>query len=330
MIRSAYHVALVVLLAVGASCRAPIVEPPPEDRIVVREAGDALSFVALGDFGDDSAFEAAVAAKVRAAAPDVVITLGDNNYPNGSAQTIDTNIGKHYASFISPYRGEYGPGADRNRFFPSLGNHDWRTSDLQPYLDYFELPGNERYYDFVWGPVHFFALDSDSAEPDGNSVESTQATWLRETLGGSDAVWKVVYMHHAPYSSGRHGSERVMQWPYIEWGADVVLAGHDHHYERIEKNGGVFVVNGLSGSPKVYDIGSPIEGSLVRYNDSHGALFGTATNTRFELAFITGDGVKVDSFVLEKPGVEPPPDPPAPEPAAEEPPPPTDFDVYED
>lgn len=318
------------MLASAASCRAPIAEPPLESRIEVREPGTSVSFVAIGDFGDDSPFELAIAARVRSAAPDVVITLGDNNYPSGSAQTIDANIGKHYASFIAPYRGAYGPGADRNRFFPSLGNHDWRTSDLQPYLDYFELPGNERYYDFVWGPVHFFAIDSDSAEPDGTSVDSVQARWLQETMRASESPWQVVYMHHAPYSSGQHGSETSMQWPYAQWGADVVLAGHDHHYERIERDGAVFLINGLSGSPKVYPIGAPIEGSIARYNDSHGALFANATPTALSFSFVTGDGETIDTVKLTQPGT---PEPVAAEPAPQTPseqPPPIDFDAYED
>jgi hypothetical protein len=65
-----------------------------------------------------------------------------------------------------------------NQFFPTLGNHDWYTPGAQPYLDYFHLPGNERYYDFVWGPVHFFAIDSDENEPDGVNQSSVQAKWL--------------------------------------------------------------------------------------------------------------------------------------------------------
>lgn len=320
----------VLLLVSAAACRAPIAEPPLESRIVVREPGASVSFVAIGDFGDDSVFEAAVAARVRTAAPDIVVTLGDNNYPSGTSQTIDANIGKHYASFIAPYRGAYGPGADRNRFFPSLGNHDWRTSDLQPYLDYFELPGNERYYDFVWGPVHFFAIDSDSAEPDGTSVDSAQARWLQQTMRASESPWQVVYMHHAPYSSGQHGSETSMQWPYAQWGADVVLAGHDHHYERIEHDGAIFLVNGLSGSPKVYPIGAAIDGSVVRYNDSHGALFANATQTALSFSFVTGDGETIDTVKLTQPGT---PEPVAAEPAPPtptEPPAPSNFNAYED
>ncbi len=76
--------------------------------------------------------------------PDLIITTGDNNYPDGAADTIDENIGQYFHEFIAPYKGSYGEGAQENRFFPSLGNHDWHSPDAQPYLDYFTLPGNER------------------------------------------------------------------------------------------------------------------------------------------------------------------------------------------
>lgn len=109
---------------------------------------------------------------------DFVITVGDNNYPSGAASTIDPNIGQHYHQFISPYRGSYGAGATTNRFFPTLGNHDWESLQCQngvctgPHFDSFTLPGNERYYEFEQGPVHFFALDSDPREPDGTTSTS--------------------------------------------------------------------------------------------------------------------------------------------------------------
>ena len=100
----------------------------------------------------------------------------------------------------------YGAGAATNRFFPTLGHHDWGftypnpTGD-QPYLNYFTLPGNGRYYTFTQGPVQFFALDSDGNEPDGITSTSTQALWLQAQLAASTATYKIVYMYEPPYSS---------------------------------------------------------------------------------------------------------------------------------
>lgn len=277
-----------------------IAEPDPSERIEVRHEAPTVTFAVVGDYGLASPEEAAVAERVRGWSPDLVITLGDNNYPNGSARTIDENVGQYYHPFIAPYRGRYGAGASENRFFPSLGNHDWRTADLEPYLEYFTLPGNERYYTFTWGPVDFFALDSDPHEPDGVDADSVQAQWLKAALARSTAPWKVVYMHHPPYSSGWHGSERGMRWPMHAWGADVVMSGHDHHYERLAVDDGIFIVNGLGGNPRRYELRQPLPGSQVRFNESHGAMLAEATADHVDLQFVTADGRVVDAFSLER------------------------------
>jgi hypothetical protein len=255
--------------------------------------------VAIGDFGTTSEAERRVADMVLASKPDFVITLGDNNYPSGSADTIDANIGKYYSSLIHPYRGGYGPGGSENHFFPSLGNHDWMTPGARPYLDYFTHPGNERYYDFSRGPVHLFALDSDPHEPDGIGAESVQARWLEERAQASRARFQVAYMHHPPHSSGRHGSSEELQWPYGSWGVDLVLAGHDHTYERIELPGLTYVVNGLGGN-QPYPFGAPVPGSVVRFNRGFGALFLEATGGELRGRFVTTEGKEVDAFVVNR------------------------------
>lgn len=264
----------------------------------VEHAASQVRFAVIGDYGLAGPDEAAVAKLVASWSPEMIITLGDNNYPNGRATTIDDNVGQYYHAFMFPYVGRHGDGADENRFFPALGNHDWRTPNAWPYLEYFSLPGNERYYEHVWGPVHLFAIDSDLHEPDGNSPDSTQGTWLRERLAASDSAWQVVYMHHAPYSSGDHGSTEALRWPYAEWGADLVLAGHDHHYERLELDGITYVVNGLGGNPKRYPLRTTLPGSAVRWNEEHGAMVIEASDARLELRFVTVSGREIDRHVL--------------------------------
>ncbi|MBK8553812.1 MAG: metallophosphoesterase [Ignavibacteria bacterium] len=139
-------------------------------------------FAVIGDYGKSGPAELSVSNLVRSWEPDFVITLGDNNYDYGEASTIDINIGQYYSEFIYPYSGIYGTGDTVNKFFPSMGNHDWYTADALPYLNYFSLPGNERYYDFVKGNVHFFCINSDVNEPDGIDSSSVQAQWLRSGL----------------------------------------------------------------------------------------------------------------------------------------------------
>jgi tartrate-resistant acid phosphatase type 5 len=204
-------------------------------------------------------------------------------------------VGQFYHAFIHPYHGQFGPGADRNRFFPSLGNHDWQTAGAKPYLDYFTLPGNERYYDFEWGPLHLFALDSDPSEPDGVTAESVQGAWLKKGLEDSHACWQIVYFHHPPFSSGPHAPSTWMRWPFRRWGADAVMAGHDHIYERIHHDDIPYFVNGLGGSIR-YEIGRPVAGSQVRYQSRFGAMLVTATRSRITYEFVNTDGDVIDTY----------------------------------
>jgi hypothetical protein len=240
-----------------------------------------------------------VADLVKRHSPDLIITTGDNNYPLGQAETIDTNIGQYYASFICPYLGDYGPGGTENRFFPALGNHDWYTADAAAYLDYFTLPGNERYYDFVAGYAHLFALDSEPYEPDGRSSDSLQALWLHYYLATSLSGWQIVYMHEPPYSSGTHGSTTDMRWPFRQWGADLVLAGHDHVYERLEIDDLTYITTGMGGRSR-YDFVTPIEGSLVRYNELEGALFVDVDATLLRARFYNVEDALIDEVLITR------------------------------
>jgi tartrate-resistant acid phosphatase type 5 len=283
-----------VLLAALSVCAIVLSRRAAVEFQALADTGD-FRFAVIGDFGTPDAAAAEVAALVRSWGPDLVITTGDNNYPDGAASTIDENIGQYYHSFISPYKGQYGAGADTNRFFPSLGNHDWETPGAAPYLDYFTLPGNERYYDFVRGPVHFFALDSDPREPDGIAAGSVQGRWLRQRLAASQSPWRLVYFHHPAYSSGDHGSHADMQWPFDEWGASVVMSGHDHDYERLLVGGLPYFVNG-SGGRGLYDFHTPVVGSRVRYNADHGAMLVEANDTTITYRFINRQGMTIDTY----------------------------------
>lgn len=301
--------ALVVVAAVAA--RSPA--PPPPQRPASTPA--TVSIAVIGDYGSVDSHEAAVAALVAAEAPDAVATVGDNAY--GSAGQ-DAAVGQYYHSFIGAYSGAYGAGSPTNRFFPALGNHDISDGGGRTaYESFFTLPGagttslrpsgNERYYDVVQGPVHLFVLDSDPSEPSGITSSSTQAAWLRNGLAASPSPWNVVLMHHAPYSSSSgHGSTAALQWPYEQWGADLVLAGHDHTYERVVRDDDAdgtpltYVVDGLGGrSP--YGFTTPVAGSQVRYNSDYGALFLDATETTLDGAFHTVGGTTVDTFSLTAP-----------------------------
>ncbi|MBI5933757.1 MAG: metallophosphoesterase [Chloroflexi bacterium] len=283
-----FILAFVLLLAAGGmpTSASPLAKVP-------------IVFAVIGDYGKGSPEEADVATLVKSWNPQFIVTLGDNNYSVGSALEIDAHIGQYYHEFIYPYQGGYGAGADVNRFFPALGNHDWMTDNAQPYLDYFTLPGNERYYAFTRGSASFFMLDSDSHEPDGNDAASKQAAWLRDGLAASNSAFNLVIAHHAPYSSGQHGSALYMQWPFKDWGADAVLSGHDHTYERLNINGLTYFVNGLGGA-SLYSFNNILPESQARYNADYGAMRVEITATRLLFEFYNRGGQLRDSFTLDK------------------------------
>ncbi|MEX1071245.1 MAG: metallophosphoesterase [Anaerolineales bacterium] len=282
-----------VLDTVVVNTPQPTATPTPSPTLE-----EAVVFAVIGDYGQSGRHAFAVAEMIDSWQVDFIITTGDNNYPNGEAETIDENIGQYYHRYIGNYKGEYNLGSEINRFFPSLGNHDWVTEGAEPYLDFFTLPGNERYYDVVWSPVQLFIVDSDPHEPDGVGISSDQAAWLQEELASSEEAWQVVIMHHPPYSSSEHGSTVALQWSYQDWGADVVLAGHDHVYERLEVDGLPYLISGLGGHASRYDFVNILPESKVRYNDTWGALRVTVTSQSMAIEFINIDGLLIDSVVL--------------------------------
>jgi len=296
--------ALTVLGAVACK-RAALPAPPPADVSAIpshatRRPGDLVRFAVFGDYGDGGRGEAEVAALVRKLAPDFIVTTGDNNYPSGEAATLDEHVGRFYAPYIGDYHGAFGPGSPVNRFFPAAGNHDW-LSGLEPYLAYFTLPGNERYYELDRGPVDIFVIDTDPAEPDGITASSVQAQWLRAALGRSRACFKVVAGHHPPWSSGPHGSTADVQWPFSAWGVTAAFFGHDHVYERFDVGGTTVITVGIGGAPIYEFVPTVVTGSLVRYNATHGLVLVSVSTSdiTFELYATAGD--RIDALARRAP-----------------------------
>ena len=268
----------------------------------------ANQFAVIGDYGKGNADEADVAALVHQFNPALILTAGDNNYPLGEADTIDEKIGQFYHDYIGNYQGAYGPGSLENRFFPSLGNHDYdnSTEDAQPYLDYFTLPGNERYYDLVRGNVHFWIVNSEPQEPDGITSTSRQALWLKAGLAASTSPFDVVIYHRATYSSAHHGGNTTMAaWPLKAWGAEAVINGHDHVYERLLVGGLTYFVNGTGGAGLYafeHSAPTPPPGaSQVQYNADFGAMLLTdnGSSLTFEFWSVASGGTLVDRHTIQ-------------------------------
>jgi tartrate-resistant acid phosphatase type 5 len=274
-----------------------------------------VDFAVIGDYGVNNSNEADVARLIKSKSPDFIATVGDNIYAAGG--TFDTSVGKYYADYIGNYKGAYGDGSATNRFFPAMGDHDWRDGGgVSAYLNYFTLPGNERYYSFTKGAVQFFVIDANAQEPDGASPGSKQAQWLETAMKASTAQWQVVLSGTSPYSSGIYGPNSTYQWAFEKWGADAVISGDEHHYERMMKdvNGdGVkipYIVNGTGGAA-LRSFGAIEPDSVKRYNADHGGLIGKADedSLSFEFWSTAGGGTLIDKHTITKAAPTPAPTP---------------------
>jgi len=190
---------------------------------------DSLHFAVIGDSGTGERNEYEVARQMvafRAKFPyAVVLMMGDNLYGGESPQDFK-------AKFEEPYKDLL---ADGVKFYASLGNHD---DPKQRFYKPFNMNG-QRYYTFKANDrVRFFALDSNYMDPE-------QLAWLAKELKGSDSPWKICFFHHPLYSSGKqHGSDvdlrRFLEPLFLEYGVKVVLAGHEHFYERLKPQKGIY------------------------------------------------------------------------------------------
>lgn len=300
---------LAVAAAVSSllSCAA---DPLPAVDLASHPDEAEVRFAVIGDFGREGPDVRRVSERVRSWDVDMIITTGDNNYEVGHLRSFDDNVGQYYCDYIynpdAPYLYRCGGDAWRdsvNRFFPSVGNHDYGSrKGIEPYLTYFTLPGNEVYYAFQWGPVAFYALDSERAE-----TFAEQRRWLADERARRDADgarYHVAYFHRPPYSSGSHGDYAGMQWDFDALGVDLVLAGHEHDYQRVVPPGdprAVYIVNGAGGTSLRHDCGvsaTPAE-VVACTDDRHGALLVEADAERMTVRFGTAGGAWLDEVVVE-------------------------------
>lgn len=250
----------------------------------------------IGDYRSAGPGVDSVGQLVRNWSPDAVITTGDNyDLTDG---TLDDQVGKNYSSFIYPYYGNYVPGGSTNTFFPCLGNHDILSNGLQEYFDYFTLPGNERYYTIQFNNLMFFVINSNPSEADGIADTSAQAIWLQSQLALAGSSWKIVVFHHPPYTSGAHPPDSLMRWPFEDWGADAVICGHNHGYERLSVNGFPYFVN-ASGGATLYSF-NPVPESQISYSLNWGAMMVQPYEDSLMLDFYNIRDSLVDKYVIYK------------------------------
>jgi acid phosphatase type 7 len=243
----------------------------------------SVVLVGAGDISNCSRTQDEQTAQLLDNIPGTVFTTGDNAYVDGT-----------YTEYLNCY----GPtwGRHKSRTKPSPGNHDYLTSGAAGYFQYFNnVPS---YYAYDLGAWRIYSLNSEISV----SLSSPQVAWLANDLAANPRQCVAAYWHKPRWSSGsNHGVNNAMQsiWQILyDAGAELVLNGHEHHYERFsEMNGsGAAVSQGLreivagTGGASLYPFGSPMSASQVRNNTAYGVLKLTLRSNSYDWEFIPVSG----------------------------------------
>lgn len=228
--------------------------------------------------------------------PQAVLVLGDLQYTTGR---------------LAAFQRSYDPSWGRLKAitYPVPGNHEYMTSPGAGYYAYFGAAAGERgrgYYSFDLGGWHLVALNSNCGAVGGCGEGSPQLEWLRKDLEAHAGACTLAYWHHPRFSSGRHGSDEryTAFWQALyAAGAEVVLAGHDHDYERFapQTPDGRAVADGPrefvvgTGGASFYDARKPLPTSEKLVTDTFGVLELTLDENAYAWQFVDDAGEVLDS-----------------------------------
>jgi predicted MPP superfamily phosphohydrolase len=248
----------------------------------------SVRFAVIGDSGTGKSQQYDVAqqmVKARAKFPfDFVIMLGDNIYGGHSPQDFSLKFERPYQSLL----------AAGVKFYASLGNHDDPT---ERFYAPFNM-GGKRYYAYSKGNVRFIVLDS-------NYMDSQQLDWLEKELHGETSPWKIAYFHHPLYSDGRfHGPDtdlRARLEPLFEkYGVNVVFSGHDHVYERIKPQHGIYYfVLGNAGELRYHNLRASSE-MAAGFDEDRCFMEVEVAGDELYFQTISRTGNLVDSGILQR------------------------------
>ena len=223
----------------------PSPSPPPSGTYpIVAAAGDIACDPGSGSFNSGNGTSSTCRQRYTSdllTGANAVLTLGDNQYEHGS---------------LAQYQGSYHPSWGRHfsRTYPSVGNHEYLTTKAQGYFAYFGSRAgdpNRGYYSFDIGGWHFIALNSNCSQVGGCGAGSPQYEWLKANLAASSAACTAAYWHHPRFASGQYSDNSSYQpfWQLLYAdGAEIVLNGHDHNYQRyapMTPSGSKDVVRGI-------------------------------------------------------------------------------------
>ena len=278
-----HRILATLIVAAAAASASLLAQPTP-----LPNRSDSLKFAAIGDngTGDRPQYEVAQQmVKVHAAFRfDLVIMLGDNMYG-----------GQSPADFVRKFEQPYAPLlAAGVRFQASIGNHD--RPDQVSYKPY-NMNG-QRYYTYSRGQVRFFALDS-------NLMDRKQLEWIESALRDAREDWKICYFHHPLYSNAsRHGSAldlRVLLEPiFLKYGVNVVFSGHDHVYERIKPQKGIYYfVSGAAGQLRKGNM-ERSDQTAASFDQDQSFVVAEVAGSEMFFQAISRTGQTVDSGVIRR------------------------------
>jgi hypothetical protein len=266
----------------------------PSGDPMIAAAGDIACPAAWGGATSTDCRQSFTAQQIIAYNPTAVLTLGDNQYEDGAL-----------SEFLSAGAFDVTWGQFKAKTFPAPGNHEYHTAGAQGYFDYFGSRAPGPYYSFDIGAWHLISLNGDISAFSG----SPQETWLRSDLAAHSNQCTLAYWHEPRWSSGStHGSDSTYSqlWQDLYGaGADVVLNGHEHEYERFapqNPTGQLDTTNGIrefvvgTGGAQLYSFGAPITNSEFRYNADFGILLITLHATSYDWQFVAQKtGAIIDS-----------------------------------
>ena len=219
--------AALALLTAHALCTAAVsmAAAAAPERATVLAAGDIAECDRFGASHTHAASTANLVAAYLARDPRArVLALGDVVYPSGTV--------RDFSACYHPTWGRF-----KARTLPAPGNHEYNTSGARGYFDYFGALAGPGYYAISLGSWRVISLDSNTS----GAAAAAQLAWLKQELATHPTRCTLAYWHHPMYSSGGHGSLERMRaaWEVLQQaGADIVLSGHDHDYERFAPQDG--------------------------------------------------------------------------------------------
>jgi hypothetical protein len=272
-----------------AKASASTLSTPVKVNLPVRDG--SIRFVVIGDTGTGTEQQqqlADVMVRYREVFPfEFVLMMGDNMYGGEKPADFKTKFEDVYRKLLD----------DKVKFYATLGNHD---ESNQRFYANFNMNGEE-YYRLKKGDVSFYCLNS-------NYMDKRQVKWLEEELSKDTAEWKIAFFHHPPYSSGgKHGSSsglrQIVEPIFLQHGVNAVFAGHEHFYERLKPQKGIYYfISGAGGKLRAGDVkkGSPLTEKAYDRDMSFMLVEIVEDKLHFQVISRTGEEVDAGALTLQR------------------------------